>query len=244
MHQVCRAILHITVHIVHMSVLTHITVCFCISLWCLLSSLSVLRWKSIRMCGRLMAPLSGITLTTQATHSLPYTLSNSYRMVRAPRLRSHWLPHRRQNSIAPSGSMSSPQFPHSTISSQVLAGPTRNVTGEVMPLPEAVAQLSIFEFLQRCGLLIAPVQPPQLPLTISLLDAAVQTLPLCSTSLLVISGRGCAVASTQRRISRCFHTTTVHGVLHRVHLLQRPFQLPSFVIGALQCWQRLTATTC
>ena len=76
------------------------------------------------------------------------------------------------NGTAPSGSMSSPQFPHSTISSQVLAGPTRNVTGEVMPLAETVAQLSIFDFLQRCGLLIAPLQPLQLPITISLLDAA------------------------------------------------------------------------
>ena len=46
-----------------------------------------------------------------------------------------------------------------------------------MPLAEAVTQLSFLEFLQRCGLLIAPPQPPQLPVLISLLDAAVKTTP-------------------------------------------------------------------
>ena len=61
-----------------------------------------------------------------------------------------------------SGSVSGPQLPHSLISSHVPAGPTRNVTGEVMPtsLAEAVTQLSFLEFLQRCNLLIAPPQPP------------------------------------------------------------------------------------
>ena len=54
-------------------------------------------------------------------------------------------------------------------------GPTRIITGEVMPtsLAEAVTQLSFLEFLQRCNLLTAPPQPPQLPVPISLLDAAV-----------------------------------------------------------------------
>ena len=46
-----------------------------------------------------------------------------------------------------------------------------------MPLTEAVTQLSFLEFLQRFNLLIAPPQPPQLPVPISLLDAAVQTTP-------------------------------------------------------------------
>ena len=48
-----------------------------------------------------------------------------------------------------------------------------------MPLAEAVTQLSFLEFLQRCGLLIAPPQPPQLPVPISPLDAAVQTTSPC-----------------------------------------------------------------
>ena len=168
---------------VHMSVLAHITACFCISLWCVPSSLSVLRWKSTRMCGRLLAPLSGITLTTRAIHSLHYTVSNSYKMVRAPRLCSYWPPHTRLTTTS-SGSVSSPQLPHSAISSQVPAGPTRNVTGEAMPtsLAEAVSQLLFLEFLQRCNLLIVPPQPPQLPVPISPLDAAVQTLPHSAAS--------------------------------------------------------------
>ena len=44
---------------------------------------------------------------------------------------------------------------------------------------EALTQLSFLEFLQRCNFLIAPLQPSQLPVPISLLDAAVQTTPPC-----------------------------------------------------------------
>ena len=69
-----------------------------------------------------------------------------------------------------------------TFSSQVTAGPTRNGTGDVMPLAEAITQLSFLEFLQRCGVSIAPPQPSQPPVPISLLDAAVQTTPPCDVS--------------------------------------------------------------
>ena len=47
--------------------------------------------------------------------------------------------------------VSSPPLPCSTISSQVPVCPTRNVTGNVMPLAQAITQLSFLEFLQRCG---------------------------------------------------------------------------------------------
>ena len=49
-------------------------------------------------------------------------------------------------------------------------------------LGEAVTQLSFLEFLQRCNLFVAPPQPPQLPVTISCLDAAVQTTPPSAAS--------------------------------------------------------------
>ena len=81
------------------------------------------------------------------------------------------------NGAASSGFVSSPLLPRSAISSQVPACPTRNVTGDVMPLAEAITQLSFLEFLQRRGIPIAPPQPSQLPVPISLLDAAVQTTP-------------------------------------------------------------------
>ena len=86
------------------------------------------------------------------------------------------------NGAASSGFVSSSLLPRSAISSQVPAGPTRNVTGDVMPLAEAITQLSFLEFLQRCGVSIAPPQPSQLPVPISLLDAAVQTTPPCGAS--------------------------------------------------------------
>ena len=85
------------------------------------------------------------------------------------------------NGAASSGFVSSPPLPCSTISSQVPVCPTRNVTGDVMPFAEAVTQLSNLEFLQRCGVPIAPPQPSQLPVPISLLDAAVQATPPCDT---------------------------------------------------------------
>ena len=48
-----------------------------------------------------------------------------------------------------------------------------------MPLAEAIPQLSFLEFLQRCGIPIAPPQPSQLSVSISPLDAAVQTTAPC-----------------------------------------------------------------
>ena len=171
-------------HCSHFCANTHRSLLLHLSLWCLRLSISVLRWKSIKMCGRLLAPLSGITLTIRATHSLHYTPSNSFMMIRSPRLCSHWSLPRRPNGTTSSGSVSGPQLPHSLISSHVPAGPARNVTGEAMPtsLAEAVTQLSFLEFLQRCNLLIAPLQLPQLPVPISLLDAAAQTTPPCDAS--------------------------------------------------------------
>ena len=46
-----------------------------------------------------------------------------------------------------------------------------------MPLAEAITQFSFLEFLQRCGVSIAPPQPSQPPVPISLEDATVQTTP-------------------------------------------------------------------
>ena len=111
-------------------------------------------------------------------------------MIRSPRPVQPLASTQKINGTASSGFMSSPQIPHSLISSQVPAGPTRNVTGEVRPtsLAEAVTQLSFLEFLQQCNLLIAPPQPPQRPVPISLLDAAVQATSPCDAS---------QVASTQ-----------------------------------------------
>ena len=118
------------------------------------------------------------------------------------------------NGTAPSGSMSSPQLPHSLISSQVPAGPTRNVTGEVMPtsLAEAVTQLSFLEFLQRCNLLIASPQPPQLPVPISLLDAAAQTTPPSDASQEV------STQTSDQPVSSLSFNVAVQTPFHSVHI--------------------------
>ena len=90
----------------------------------------------------------------------------------------------RLNDTTPSCSALGPQLLHGHIGSPVLAGHTRNVTGEAMPtsLVEALTQLSFLEFVQRCNLLIAPSQPTQLPVPISLMDVAVQTASPCEVS--------------------------------------------------------------
>ena len=60
------------------------------------------------------------------------------------------------NGAASSGSVSSPPLPCSTISSQVPVCPIRNDTGDVLPLAQAITQLSFLEFLQRCGVPTCP----------------------------------------------------------------------------------------
>ena len=76
------------------------------------------------------------------------------------------------------------QLLHGHIGSLVLAGPTRNVTGEAMPtsLAEALTQLSFLEFVKRCNLFIAPLQPTQPQVPISHPDVAVQTTSPCDAS--------------------------------------------------------------
>ena len=129
---------------------------------------------------------------------------------RSPILCSHFLAHKRTNGTASSGFVSSPQLPRSAISSQVPAGPTRNVTGEVMPLAEAVTPLSFLEFLQRCGLLIAPPQPHQIPVPISPLDAAMQTTSRSAASQ-DVSTQTCA-----RPVSSSSLDVAVQTPLHSV----------------------------
>ena len=50
-----------------------------------LSVYFVLTWMNLSACGCLLAPLSGITLTTRPIRSQLYILYNSYKLVRAPR---------------------------------------------------------------------------------------------------------------------------------------------------------------
>ena len=105
------------------------------------------------------------------------------------------------NGAASSGSVSSSLLSRSAISSQVTADPTRNGTGDVMPLAEAITQLSFLEFLQRCGVSIDPHQPSQPPVPIPLLDAAVQSIPHSTVSQNVSTQMGLRSASSFLLIS-------------------------------------------
>ena len=83
---------------------------------------------------------------------------------------------------ASSGVISSSLLSCSAFSSQVTVAPTRFGTRSVIPLAEAITQLSFLEFLQRCGVSIVPHQPSRPPVSITLRDATVQTTPLCDVS--------------------------------------------------------------
>ena len=117
------------------------------------------------------------------------------------------------NGTTSSGFASGPQLSHDPISSPVLAGSIRNVTGEAMPtsLAEAVTQLSFVEFLQRCNLLIAPFQPPQLPVPISLLDVAVQTASPCDAS------QNASTQTSDQPVSSLSFDVAVETSFHSVH---------------------------
>ena len=94
----------------------------------------------------------------------------------------------------------------------VLAGPTRNVTGEAMPtsLAEALTQLSFLGFVQRCNLLIAPFQPTQPPVPISLLDVAVQTASPCEIS------QDASTQTSDQPVSSLSFDVAVQTIFHSV----------------------------
>ena len=164
------AIWHIMAYIVHVSVPAHITACCSISLWCLPSSFSVLRWKNSRMCGCLLAPLSGIILTTRAIRSQHYILSNSYKLVRAPRPLCRCRPPHECHMVQRLQVLC-----HAHRYPQVQMDPTRTSTSDLLSatLVEAATQLSFAAFLERC-IFVHASPPPQLPVPTPPLDAVTQ----------------------------------------------------------------------
>ena len=101
--------------------------------------------------------------TTECNHSY-YTCNSFSASHPVLQLQNHGtansvqpLTHTQQaNGTASSGSVSSPSLPCSTISLLVPVCPIRNDTGDVMPLAQAITQLSFLEFLQHCGVPLAP----------------------------------------------------------------------------------------
>ena len=153
-----------------------------------------------------------IALTTRATHSLHSQSSQQFHDVRSPRLCSPLSYTQEANGTTSSGSSLRPTVTiHGHISSPVPVCPTRNVTGDVMPLAEAITQLSFLEFLQRCGVSIAPPQPSQLPVPISLLDAAVQTTSPCDAS------QDASTQTSDQPVSSLSLDVAVQTSFHSVH---------------------------
>ena len=146
----------------HRSSLQHLP--FCVRL----CRSSVPTWKNLSACGCLLAPQSGITLTTWATPSQHYTLFNSYKLVRAPRPLCRFFGLHTTVTWCSDFKLyvSCPQVTHSAISPQVQTCPTRTITSELMSatLAEAATQLSLVAFLERCISVSAPrrsrYQPP------------------------------------------------------------------------------------
>ena len=131
------------------------------------------------------------------------------------------------NGVASSGLVSSPPLPCSTISSHVPVCPTRNVTGDVMPLAEAITQLSFLEFLQHCGVSTAPPQPSQLPVPISLLDAAVQATPPCDAF------QDVSTQISDQQVSSLSFDVAVQTFPHGIHISStaHPEIAPGFMHG-------------
>ena len=122
------------------------------------------------MCSRLLAPLSGITRTTRAIRSQHYTLSNSYKLMRAPWCSAF------KFIVLPTGLLSATH-------PQVQTGPIRTITSDLLSatLTEADTQLSFAAFLERC-ISVNASPPLPLPVPIPPLDAATQTFPHIAVS--------------------------------------------------------------
>ena len=90
-------------------------------------------WTNFRTCGCHLAPLSGITFTTQAIRSQHYILSNSYKLVRAsPSSVQMSASTRESHGAATSSSLSCPQVTLSATHPQVLMDPTRTITNDLL----------------------------------------------------------------------------------------------------------------
>ena len=193
-------------YIVHMSVFVHTTapcsICFSVFVFVVPPCPY---GRTSRTCGCLLAAQGGITLTTRAIRSQIYILSNSYKLVRAPRLLCRCrLPHG-VTWCSDFKLCVLPTSTHSAISPQVQTGPTRTVTSDLMSamLAEAATHLSFAAFLERC-IFVNAAPSPQLPVPTPPLDAATQTLPHTATSRDV---------STQLSFSEFLASPSTHDVL-------------------------------
>ena len=120
---------------------------------------------------------------------------------------------------------------HGHTGSPVLAGPTRNVTGEAMPtsLAEALTQLSFLEFEQRCNLLLAPFQPTQPLVPISPLDVGVQTASPCEVS------QDASTQTSDQPVSSLSLDVAVQTIFHSVRTSSLDAAVQTFSHSTIFC---------
>ena len=165
------------------------------------------------VCRCHLAPLSATIHTIQATHSQRHTLLNSYNMARPATPAQPPASIQEVDGPASSGVISSSLLLCSAFSSQVTVDPTRYGTGDDMPLAQAITQLSFLEFLQHCGVPLAPPQPSQPPVSISLQDPTVQTAPPCDDSHQV------STQTSDQQSSSLSFDVAVQTSSHDIHIL-------------------------
>ena len=163
-----------------------------------------------------LAPLSVTIHTIRAIHSQHHTLFNSYKVVRSPPLRSHLLQYRRLmvlllQELFPAHCSHAVQSAHKS-----LRIPPEMAHSDVMPVAEVITQLSLLDFLQRCGVSIAPLQQSRAT------SAHLTPTQMGSRSASLISVDVFVQTPKRSRVLHdgC-HTTTAHGVLYWLHLLER-----------------------
>ena len=186
---------------------------FCVRLRCF----SVSTWTNPRACGCLLAPLSGITLTTRgnslsALHSLQQLEAGATSLSPVQSSAST----RESHGAAPSSSVSCPQLTLCAAHPQVQMDPTRTFTSDLLSatLAEAATQLSFAAFLERSP-------PPQLPVPTPPLDVATQ--PFLHTA-------ATRDVSTQLSFKEFLAPPSTHDVLCTT--CSRP--VPSLLLDAVQ----------
>ena len=125
------------------------------------------------MCSSPTAPHGGTTLTTRVTGPQRCIVSNSYKLVRAPRrLCSHWPPHRSPTAHCLQAPCPAHSYHAVPSAHKFRQAPLSMSQAIVMSssLAEAATQLSFAEFSERCNFLRAPPPRPQ-PSPTLLLDA-------------------------------------------------------------------------
>ena len=237
-------------NIVHMSVFVHTTAPCSICLFGVCPRcLPVLTWTNLSACGCLLAPLSGITLTTRAIRSQHFILFNSYKLVRAPRLLCRCRPPHESHMVQRLQVLCPAHRSHSVPSVHRFRWAPRALSQETFcqlrslrlprssPLQHSWSVASLLMLLRR----------PSYPVPTPPLDAATQTFPHTAVSqdvstqlslrefLAPPSAHHVLCPTCARPVPSLLLDAAVHTPLHSVatHDASTPLPLTEFFIGCI-----------